>query len=212
MKFNSVFIGSGTGSAGNMTATKWKGINVAKAKAVTVANPRSPAQVTQRNRMTFAVALYRQIAEGITRGFKQLAVKRSEFNAFISTNLLNGAVGSNGTTASFTPANFVSVKGTLTPTEVLSTAYNGTGDVLTLTFSDTATGDQSTTDVALLTVVNSLGTKAQVFMNNNRGDGEAIATLPIADWPAGTYYAYLGFYNSGTGKASDSVGVTFTVA
>lgn len=79
-------IGRARGSIGGVTFSKWKGLNVAKSKPVTVANPNTYKQRVSRLRLSIIVGLFRAAAAAIVAGFRERAVNKSEYNAFTSAN------------------------------------------------------------------------------------------------------------------------------
>ena len=58
MKINSILIGKGSGSAGNVTVLQLKGQTILKQKATIVSNPRTTAQVAQRRMINRAVYVW----------------------------------------------------------------------------------------------------------------------------------------------------------
>lgn len=91
-KFNSIAFGSMTGSIGNVTTSKWRGINVARSKPTTVANPRSEGQVKQRIIFTALVALSRVFSTIFNIGFAKAAIKKTPYNVFVALNQASGLV------------------------------------------------------------------------------------------------------------------------
>lgn len=102
--------------AGTIFST-WKGINVLRSKPITVANPKTPRQLLQRAKLQATVAMYRQIPGFIQLGYRQQAVKKSEYNAFSSDVLRNGFVGATVAALAFLPLDILLAKGTMAPTE-----------------------------------------------------------------------------------------------
>lgn len=86
-RVQNTLIGKASGSVGGATFSTWKGINVLKSKAEIVANPQTDAQMSQRQKMSLLVAIFRLVSLVIDKGFQALAVKKSAYNAFISENL-----------------------------------------------------------------------------------------------------------------------------
>lgn len=84
-------------SAGGITYSNWKGIPVAKQKATQVANPRTPKQIAQRARFKATSLLAKSLLPAIKIGFSNLAVKRSEYNVFVTKNIQNVIGASDGT-------------------------------------------------------------------------------------------------------------------
>lgn len=79
-------IGRARGSVATTTFTTWKGLNVIKAKPITVANPSTAGQVRQRGRLRFISRLASRIAPVVRRNFALLAVGKTAFNAFSQAN------------------------------------------------------------------------------------------------------------------------------
>ena len=71
-RVQNTLIGKSSGSVGGATFSTWKGINVLKSKAITVANPKTVGQLTQRNRMTLMVSIFRLIASTNKRRFQNI--------------------------------------------------------------------------------------------------------------------------------------------
>jgi len=70
-------IGSASGSVGGVTFSKWKGINVIKAKPVTVAQPDSDKRTMQQSALRQIVAIYRMMISLIFVSFKSMAISQS---------------------------------------------------------------------------------------------------------------------------------------
>lgn len=205
-------IGRTRQSIGGVTFTTWKGLNVMKSKAVSVANPKSDKQVGQRNKMKFAVNIFRQLVAVIMLGYKHLAVGKSEYNAFVSTNLKNGAINASGTTAVFNPSLLEIARGTLQETAITEVSYDANGSQAIVNFSSTLTGDKKVNDLANCVLLKSDGTLLGISLGNNeRADAEAdFSNLPAL--PVGTtVHAYLFFTSADGLKCSDSVHKTGTV-
>jgi len=79
-------IGRARGSVATTTFTTWKGLNVIKAKPISVANPKSEGQVQQRGRLRFISRLSRRVGALIRRNYAILAVGKTSFNAFAQDN------------------------------------------------------------------------------------------------------------------------------
>jgi hypothetical protein len=86
MKINSILIGKGTGSAGNVTVVQLKGQTILKQKASIVANPKSPAQVLQRKMMNRSIYAWQLIGNVIKQGWTSLLPHCSQVNTYVSEN------------------------------------------------------------------------------------------------------------------------------
>lgn len=137
-------LGGGSGSVANVVMTAWKGVAVIKSKPLTVANPRTAAQNSQRGKFSGIVGIAQYILASILQpvwnGFAQTM---SGYNMFIQKNI---QVAFNDTGV-FQPNNLeISPKdGTVTPIASVD-AVNGIKN-LTINFLPSLFGaDQMVTD------------------------------------------------------------------
>lgn len=86
MKINSILIGKGRGSAGNVTVTQLKGQTILKQKATIVANPRTEPQMIQRRMMNRSVYVWQLFGNSLKQGFTSLLPFCSQYNTFVSVN------------------------------------------------------------------------------------------------------------------------------
>lgn len=81
-------LGGISGRIGNVVGSSWKGIAVIKSKALSVANPRTAAQVAQRDKMTSIVDVAKFILAGVIKPLNdRFASGMSGFNLFVSRNI-----------------------------------------------------------------------------------------------------------------------------
>lgn len=206
-------IGRAKQSMGGVTFSTWKGINVLKNKATTVANPQTGAQISQRSAFSQMVALFRNDPAAIRAGFKKQAVKKSEFNAFMSANLDNAFDRSVPGVASIIPANLVFAKGTISSTAPITTTADRSNNTIVTTFAATVTQPgESLTDLALVSAYNitqdlSYGEVSAA----QRSTGTSSIALPL-DWAVGdSVRVYLGFSNPLSGESADSSSILTTI-
>lgn len=88
MKINSILVGKGSGSAGNVTVTQLKGQTILKQKASIVANPNTEAQQMQRKMMNRSVFFWQLFGNVLKSGWTSLLPFCSEYNTFVSVNSL----------------------------------------------------------------------------------------------------------------------------
>lgn len=87
-KIKQGILGGFSGKVGNVIGTSWKGISVVKVMPQSVANPRTTAQVTQRNSLTLVVSFATQILAGFIKPlWDRFAQGMSGYNDFISSNI-----------------------------------------------------------------------------------------------------------------------------
>lgn len=86
MKINSILIGKGSGSAGNVTVLQLKGQTILKQKATIVGNPRTEQQMNQRRMINRAVYAWQLLGGVLRQGWTSLLPFCSEYNTYISEN------------------------------------------------------------------------------------------------------------------------------
>jgi hypothetical protein len=206
-------IGAAKQKMGGAVFSTWKGKYVLKTKPASVANPKTPAQVAQRSAMTQSIAILRLTPLQIKRGFKKLAVGKSEANAFISSILKTGFDFSVAGVATLVPTSVLFSKGTISPTPILTIVADRSLNNVDFTFSSVANDEsQALLDKTVKGVYNSTQDE-WVFDSfpNDRQDGNAGVEMP-AGWAIGdTVIGYLGFYNETTGNSSDSLNASTTI-
>jgi hypothetical protein len=202
-------IGASRKSMGNATFSNWKGIYVLKTKPISVANPQTDGQQQQRSAFSQLVEGFRNMPAVIQSGFKKLAVRKSEFNAFMAYNLKNAFDLSVLPTATLVPADVLISKGTIASTAITTSVSDRSSNNITVTFpTTTAQPGQSATDVALVAAYNV--TKSDFYgeaTTDARSTGTSVIDLP-AEWETGdTLRVYVGFSNPLTKETSDSTNI-----
>lgn len=148
-------LGGGSGSVANVVMTAWKGVAVIKSKPLSVANPQTPAQNSQRGKFSGIVAIAQYILSSIIQPvWNSFAQTMSGYNLFVKNNVMS-AFNAAGV---FQPNSLeISPKdGTATPLRS-ATAVNGVSDV-NINFFKTITGsDQMLTDKPFGVVCNPSG-------------------------------------------------------
>jgi hypothetical protein len=206
-------IGASRKSMGNATFSNWKGIYILKTKPISVANPQSDAQVQQRSAFSQMVTAFRNNPAAIRKGFKEFAVKKSEFNAFMSYNLKNAFDYSVPGTATLLPELVLTSRGTVASTPILSAIADRSNNTIVITTAATANQPgQSLTDVYTVSAYNeTLDDFYGEVTTAARSTGTASIALP-AEWLTGNNLTvYVGLYNSLSNKESDSVAIATSV-
>lgn len=81
-------LGGFSGAVGNVVGSSWKGIATMKSKPLSVANPNTAAQITQRGKMASAVAFAKQILTAIIKPLNdRFASGMSGYNLFVKRNI-----------------------------------------------------------------------------------------------------------------------------
>jgi len=204
-RVQNTLIGKSSGSVGGATFSTWKGINVLKSKAISVANPQTVGQTTQRNRMTLMVALYRLIASIISVGFKNLAIGQSEYNAFISDNIQDATAVGVAPAVDLVPANLETAKGTMGITPLTSVDGSDGDDAVTLIWPNAlAPLDSNANDVAYGVVYNATQDTWGVASGALRSTGTMNVTFLADNVDADVIHGYLFFKSVSSDDVSDS--------
>jgi len=207
-------IGAAKQKIGNAVFSTWKGIYVLKTKPVSVANPQTDAQVQQRSAFAQMVAIFRSLPAVIRVGFKKLAVKQSEFNAFTSYNLKNAFDMSVAGVATLVPQDLLTSRGTIAIQLITSTVSDKSlGTIVANWDSSSLQPGQSAGDKAILTAYNETTDlwTGQVSTVSRSVDTASIA-IPAA-WNIGdSLTVFLGFYNPANSESSDSSAMADIIA
>jgi hypothetical protein len=198
------------GAFANAVFSKWKGRNTVRSKALEVHNPRTDAQMRQRSKFAFVLAIAQTMGAVIRVGFNEVAQTISEFNAFMKENLSNGSVHWSGTEWVLVPSELVFSKGSLDPTAVTSVASVNANPHVIISYSSSATGNQSTTDQVVCSLGNGVK-KGTAIATADRASGSVTVTLDANAATGDVYDGYLFFISADGSKVSDSVYFSETV-
>lgn len=189
---------------GGVVFSNWKGINYIKAKPLTVANPNTDAQAGHRAVQTFLVSVARVIKGVIDVGFKSSAVKKSEFNAFVSRNQKNGAVVPNVRTYTFDPTKLEISYGTIGTAAIVTAVVDSSAGTGILTWSNAILPvGASLDDIPFAVFYDSTNPRwIPGIAATTRNAATATFATPVG-WTVGnTVKCYLGFYNAASGESS----------
>ena len=92
-KISQGILGGLSGKVGNVIGGSWKGIDYIRIKPSSVANPRTVGQVNQRTKFSSVLEFLQPNKDFIRLGYKNYAVKRTEFNSAMSYLLSNAITG-----------------------------------------------------------------------------------------------------------------------
>jgi hypothetical protein len=152
-KISQGILGGLSGKVGNIIGGSWKGIDYIRIKPSSVANPRTPGQVNQRNKFSASIEFLQPNKDFVNVGYKAFAVKKTAFNSAMS-NVLNNAI--TGIAPDFT----VDYSLALLSKGNLSTPLNGSVDLttanqVTFNWDDNSTdGNANTTDKSMVLAYN----------------------------------------------------------
>lgn len=86
-------LGGVSGKVANVVGSRWKGIDYIRAKPQSVANPRTLLQINQRTKFALVLRFLQPNLNFIKIGYKNYAVKKSQFNSAMSYILNNAIIG-----------------------------------------------------------------------------------------------------------------------
>lgn len=147
-------LGGISGRVGNVVGSSWKGIPVLKTRPLSVANPRTNAQVEQRDKMSTMVKIGSEALNGFVRPlWDRFASQMSGYNAFISAN-----IQSLNSSSEIEPDTFRASRGRMLATPILGAEISNLGADLVVDWSaDILDSFQSATDVPYVLAVSASG-------------------------------------------------------
>lgn len=153
----------------NVVGSSWKGIAVIKALPLSVANPRTAAQQTQRGNFAGIVAIAKPMLSGVIKPlWDRFAHQMSGYNAFVQANIsvMDGLVIDK-------PLDLVISRGTLYTPPLVSVEIISAGDAAQVTWNPSTIGQNGqSTDViycVLIDIANSKVLAAKAI--GERADG-----------------------------------------
>lgn len=199
-------IGRSRGKIGGAVFSSWKGLNVLKTKAESVEQPNTVAQQTQKNRMALMVQFARAAKPVIDIGYKEQAINKSEFNAFIGDNIMSATAAPTPPTVEpdFTELKYS--KGSLSDTAIDSIASADASADVTLSYSTALEApDQAASDLAFAVCINTTnGSSGYAAGTDARSDGSVTVTLSANASTGDEIECYLFFSKEDFSKSSDS--------
>ena len=209
MKFNSIALGKTRGSMGNFTTQNWKGINVARAKPVDVANPNTPAQQAQRRKFALLVLWSKMLGSVLNVGLSKAAIKQTVFNLFTSLAFKNGAITDNGTIATLDPGLILVSSGSAVNIGAASASHVGNDVTVSITsllgsappadsvMYGAVVANDDPLNPRLIGFANKVGITGNLVVNCSQAVNTSDATV------------YLFYVNSATNQPCDSWQYTF---
>lgn len=204
-------VGRAIGKVANSVFTKWKGRNIWKSKAISVANPQTDGQLKQRARFSIVVRLASILLSILRVGMKEQATTKTESNAFTSINQRNGFLTwvTDAWVQDFSALEIS--KGSLDATDVTVSAPTSGDPNIDISFDNTASGNQSLGDNFNVVVLNGEDVVSELS-GAIRSDGNYTVTMPNAV-ATGDVINILTFFSSADGKkSSNNTNTTITVA
>lgn len=196
-------LGGLSGKIANVVGGSWKGINYLRSLPVSVANPRTTPQVTQRNKLSSSVRLAKQIlASWIKPLFDRFAIQQSGYNVWVSENItLMDADGF------VQPSNAVMAKGVMSAVPAtLDNVQSGDTEVV-VNWSTTLPDNQSSTNDLVYACVYNIATNSFVGVNAGvvlRSAGTLTIETDTVWGDSSGGQVFLAFRNQEGTKVSDS--------
>lgn len=203
-------LGGVKGKVGSVVGSSWKGIATLRALPLSVANPRTAAQVGNRERFSSVVALATVLLSAVIKPLNdRFASGMSGYNLFVQR--CKGAFLANGT---FVPAELIVSRGKLGATPITSVIADEGDAVVTINFSASlANGYQSLTDMLYAFVLDSDGNLLGIDMGGgDRAGGSAEVTTSRILVEGETIHCYLSFLRADGTMCADSTYSTVQVA
>jgi hypothetical protein len=202
-KISQGILGGVSGKVGNVVGGSWKGIDYLRILPASVANPQTPAQMDQRSKFITVINFLQPIKDFIRVGFKNYAVKMTQFNNAMSYNVKNAIAGTYPDYTIDYPNALVS-RGGLAPA-LNGTASSTVAGLVSFEWDDNSgDGNAQSTDKALLVVYNPTKNEAVFILDGvNRVTGVQEVTVPD-NYSGDTVHAYIGFISEDGASVSNS--------
>ena len=202
-KINLGILGSFSGKVGNVVGGSWKGISYMRARASSVANPRTDGQMSQRSKFALVLGILKPITGFIRVGYKRFTTKQTAFNAAMSY-ILNNAITGTFPDFSVDLSKVLVSRGNLTPAS--NAAAIGAGGSIGLTWDDNSASNMaSATDKAVVVVMNPVRAEAVYETAGSlRSTGIHEIAVP-ADWLGESVEVFLGFIAEDAKDLANSV-------
>ena len=193
-------LGGFSGKVGGVVGTSWKGIGIMKAMPLSVANPKTAAQVANRDRNTGVLRFAQGVGTTLIRKYwNRFAKGMSGYNDFMSVNY----DCYNPTTLIYTASKMFTSVGKLLQQSITSLTLSGAtnlvanfpartassdylvGDLVDVVFFNTTQGlgitvenlAASATSASVASPANwEVGDEVIAFLSTRRGDGTAVST------------------------------------
>lgn len=185
----------------NVVGSSWKGIATMRSLPISVANPRTAAQVTQRQQFSgvskFASAILTPIIKPLWDRFAQ---QESGFNAFIRTNI-SAWVGDTLPDAYL----ILTSKGTVAPSNITSLGADSSDSRISVAWNATPGGNSLPTDQAYVVVMNETTGDVKGFANVAPRSAGTWQQNGVMDQPSGTSFVlWLSFKRADGSDVSNS--------
>jgi hypothetical protein len=206
--FNSIALGTGKKSIGNVTLLKLKGQNIAKAKITATTNRKTPAQVAQRNQLTNAVKTWPFMKAFMSLIISQKRSVESLYNVYVRL-FVNSVLDTVPALATAIVASIPNgTYGSGLPITIVSAVKGATG--LTVTFEPDHTIFPAGSQIKIGIVVDSDGSYSQIDQTITTANSQT-ALVPWVNL-TGETLDFIGSYGvSQDGMTSGAITVSTTI-
>ena len=178
-KINQGILGGFSGKVGNVIGGNWKGIDYMRVKPASVHNPRTEGQMDQRTRFAQVLQFLQPMKDFIKVGYKNYAIKMTQFNSAMSYILKNAVTGS-FPNYTIDYANALISRGSLAGA-LNGSATSSTAGAVEFTWYDNSNeGNAQATDKALILAYNKTKGEA-VFVTDGALRTAGTQTLTVPD-------------------------------
>lgn len=178
-KINQGILGGFSGKVGNVIGGNWKGIDYMRVKPASVHNPRTEGQMDQRTRFAQVLQFLQPMKDFIKVGYKNYAIKMTQFNSAMSYILKNAVIGS-FPNYTIDYANALISRGSLAGA-LNGSATSSTAGAVEFTWYDNSNeGNAQATDKALILAYNKTKGEA-VFVTDGALRTAGTQTLTVPD-------------------------------
>ena len=204
-KIGKGILGGISGKVANVVGGNWKGIDYLRSKPQSVANPRTVLQVNQRTKFALVLRFLQPNLSFIKIGYKNYAVKQSQFNSAMSYVLNNAIVGTDPTDFaidySFALLSRGTLSGALNPVFDLSTP----GQVQFGWDDNSNEGNALATDKVMVVIFNPLkGESVLITDGATRADLSQTVVIPNS-YAGDDLQLFISFKNAEETQLSNSI-------
>lgn len=202
-KISQGILGGFSGKVGNVIGGNWKGIDYMRVRPASVANPQTSGQVDQRTRFSIALQFLQPLKGFIKVGFRNYAIKMTEFNSAMSYNVQNAIIGDYPDFIIDFEAALVS-RGGLTAALNPSAVSNIAGSVQFNWDDNSIDGNAKPTDRAMVLVYNPSRNEA-VFVTDGSLRSAGTHTITVPNMYSGdNVFAFISFISEDGKQVSNS--------
>ena len=171
-------LGGFSGKVASVIGGSWKGISYMRGIALSVSNPRSDAQISQRQKWAVTMHFLQPLTEVLRDGMRKYAIKMTAFNAAFK-NVIKNAI--QGTYPNYTIdyPNALIAEGKLAGALNQVAASTVAGTVLFTWDDNSDEGNADATDTNVLVIYNAEKNQGVYFAGlGERADGTQSVTVP----------------------------------